>query len=67
MLGSRGVKTFAVYLDADWTTDKSDRKRVFGGGVSTFYGGPILWSSKKQRSVAISSCGSEYITLVISA
>ncbi|KAI1006361.1 hypothetical protein K3495_g1864 [Podosphaera aphanis] len=35
----RGTK-FGVYSDADWASDKADRKSV-SGGVVMFYGGPI--------------------------
>lgn len=55
-------ENFVVYSDADWAGDKVDRKSV-SGCVVIFYGGPISWSSKKQRSVATSSCESEYIAL----
>ncbi|KAI1005576.1 hypothetical protein K3495_g2643 [Podosphaera aphanis] len=61
----RGTQ-FSVYSDADWASDKADRKSV-SGGVVMFYGGPISWPSRKQRSVATSSCNSEYIALSISA
>jgi hypothetical protein len=57
---------FTLYSDADWASDKSDRKSV-GGYVVMFYGGPISWSSKKQRSVATSSCESEYMALAMCA
>ncbi|KAI1678126.1 Retrotran-gag-2 domain containing protein [Pyrenophora tritici-repentis] len=50
------------YSDADWASDVVDRKSV-SGSTAMFYGGPISWSSKKQRSVATSSCESEYIAL----
>jgi hypothetical protein len=53
---------FVVYSDADWASDTVDRKSV-SGSTAMFYGGPISWSSKKQRSVATSSCESEYIAL----
>ncbi|KAI0999788.1 hypothetical protein K3495_g8413 [Podosphaera aphanis] len=62
---ARGTQ-FSVYSDADWASDKADRKSV-SGGVIMFYGGPISWLSRKQRSVATSSCDSEYIALSISA
>lgn len=55
-------KHFVVYSDADWASDKTDRKSV-SGMVVMFYGGPISWSSKKQRSVATSTCESEYMAL----
>ncbi|KAI0993191.1 hypothetical protein K3495_g14993, partial [Podosphaera aphanis] len=52
--GGAYSQQFAVYTDADWATDKMDRKSI-SGGVCMFYGGPISWSSKKQNSVATSS------------
>jgi hypothetical protein len=55
-------KHFVLYSDADWAGDKTDRKSI-SGSVTMFYGGPISWSSKKQRSVATSSCESEYMAL----
>jgi hypothetical protein len=58
--GPGGEKHFVIFTDADWASDKSDRKSV-SGGVGMFHGGPFCWMSKKQRSVARSSCESEYI------
>ncbi len=55
-------KHFVMYSDANWASDKSTRKSV-SGSVAIFYGSPISWSSKRQRSVATSSCESEYMAL----
>ena len=47
--------------DADWSGDASDRKSITG-----FYyklsdsGGAISWNCKKQNTVALSSCETEY-------
>jgi hypothetical protein len=59
--GGAHENQLAVYTDADWASDKSDRKSI-SGGIGMFYGGPILWASKKQNSVATSSTESEYIS-----
>ncbi|KAI0992615.1 hypothetical protein K3495_g15570, partial [Podosphaera aphanis] len=59
--GGAHPETFAVYTDADWAADKSDRKSI-SGGVCLYYGGPISWASKKQTSVATSSAEAEYIS-----
>jgi hypothetical protein len=65
--GPGGVhKQFVLYSDSDWASDKVDRKSI-SGSVTMFYGGPISWSSKKQRSVATSSCEAEYIALATCA
>lgn len=55
---------FVKYSDADWASDKSDRKSV-SGHIVMFYGGPIALGSKKQRSVMTSSCESEYKALAM--
>jgi hypothetical protein len=60
--GKAHEEHIAGYTDADWASDKSDRKSI-SGGVVMFYGGPISWSSKKQNSVATSSAESEYISM----
>jgi hypothetical protein len=53
-----------VYTDADWASNRYDRKSI-SGGVATFYGGPISWASKKQNSVATSGAESEYIAMAM--
>jgi hypothetical protein len=47
-----------AYADADWANDKSDRRSITGW-VSKVNGDPISWSSKKQRTVALSTCEAE--------
>lgn len=59
--GGAHQRQFAVYTDADWATDKTDRKSI-SGGVCLYYSGPISWSSRKQNSVATSSAEAEYIS-----
>lgn len=44
-----------AYADADWANDKADRKSITGW-VAKVNGDPISWSSKKQRTVAQSTC-----------
>ena len=52
------------YSDADWVSDVSDRRSTtgycFSYGESTAV---ISWKSKKQTTVALSSCEAEYMAL----
>ena len=48
-----------IYCDADWASD-ADRKSV-SGYVITLAGGAIVWSSKKQSTVALSTAEAEYV------
>ncbi len=48
------------YTDADWASDVESR-RSLGAYVFMLYGGPISWSSKRQQSIALSSCEAEYM------
>ena len=50
------------YVDSDWGGDYSTRKSTTGYIFLLGYT-PISWSSKLQKSVAISSCEAEYMAL----
>ena len=48
------------FTDADWASDQETR-RSLGAYVFLLYGGPVSWSSKRQQSIALSSCEAEYM------
>lgn len=50
------------YADADWAGDTSDRKSNTGF-VFKYRGAPIMWSSRKQSLVTLSTTEAEYIAL----
>lgn len=47
------------YSDADWGEDKETRKSV-SGILCLVFGAPIIWASRKQHCVALSSTEAEY-------
>ena len=51
----------AGYVDADWAGDSSDRKST-SGYLFQLGSNLVLWSSKKQMSVALSSTEAEYVS-----
>lgn len=49
------------YTDADWASDKTDRKSV--SGMAIFHCKNLVsWCTKKQQTVALSSAEAEYIS-----
>lgn len=50
------------YCDADWGGDPQDRKSTTGY-MFTVYGACVSWATRKQGSVALSSCEAEYVAL----
>ena len=60
--GQMQYPTLLAYADADWATDKD--KRVSRSGFVIFISNSlVIWSSKLQRSQALSSTEAEYISL----
>jgi hypothetical protein len=55
-----------TYVDADWAGDKDDRKSTTGY-LTKINGNTITWSSKKQRTVALSSAEAEYMAIASGA
>jgi hypothetical protein len=54
--------TMKVYSDSDWAGDKDNRHSVTGF-VIFLLGVPIVWKSKLQRTVSLSSSEAEYYAL----
>ena len=51
-----------MYTDSDYAGDKSTRISVTGY-ILFFMGVPIIWKSKSQRSITLSSLEAEYVAL----
>ena len=53
-----------AFCDADWASSLQDRHSISGYVISLNENGPpISWKSKKQSSVALSTCEAEYMAL----
>ena len=48
------------YKDADWASDQKTR-RSLEAYVFLLYDGAVNWTSKRQQSIALSSCEAEYM------
>jgi hypothetical protein len=60
--GGTGSVTLKAYSDADWGTNLDDRRSV--SGVMVMIGNaPVVFKSKFQRTVALSSAAAEYMAL----
>lgn len=51
-----------VYSDADYASDRADRKSV-SGQVGLIGSGPVFWGSRKQTSVSTATTEAEYIAM----
>jgi hypothetical protein len=59
---SNSTSNLTAFVDADFASDTSDYKSITGYMV--FFNGSIIsWTSKKQKSVTLSSTESEFIAL----
>ena len=61
-IGDNGDWSLKVYTDSDWAGDKNNRRND-SGYVLFLKGVPILWKSKLQKSVSLSSSEAEYYAL----
>jgi hypothetical protein len=58
-----------AYCDADYASDALcvPKRRSTSGAVVFMAGGPIIWASKTQHSVALSTCEAEYMAAGVAA
>ena len=53
-----------AYSDSDWAADINDRRSTTGYCFSLTDDGPLIsWKSKKQATIALSTCEAEYMAL----
>ena len=58
-----GDLTLIGFCDADWANSE-DRRSITGYGFEMTKEGPVIsWKSKKQQTVALSTCEAEYMSL----
>lgn len=53
-----GGVEISAYADADWGSNRTDRKSVTGW-IARVNGDPVSWACKKQNAVALSTCEAE--------
>jgi hypothetical protein len=57
-----GIWNLTLYSDSDWAGDKNNRRSV-SGFIIFLCGVPIMWKSRLQKTVALSSTEAEYYAL----
>ena len=55
-----------VYSDADWASDRTDRKSITAA-VGLIGHGPVFWGSRKQIGVATATTEAEYVAMCFTA
>ena len=55
-----GAKCLIGYTDSDWASDKENRRSTFGYCYSLGMG-VVCWSSRQQKSVALSTAEAEFV------
>lgn len=57
-----GNTDMLAYSDSDWASD-SDERRSTTGYVVVMQGGAVSWNSRRQQTIALSTCEAEYMAL----